>query len=66
MDYFTNPDLMNHIFSNGFHCKEYGRALAHLCFMNEKLSKKVCKVIVNGVGSDCTKNYLDALETFVT
>jgi hypothetical protein len=32
-----------------FQEEEFGRALTHLCFDNEKLSKKVCKLLLKAV-----------------
>jgi hypothetical protein len=69
IEYFTNLDLMNHIFQNGYACKDYGRALGHVCYGNEKLSKKVCKFLLHGVTRNndynFIKNFLDGLEPFI-
>lgn len=54
--YFTNPDLVSFIMQYNFQEEEYGRALTHLCFDNEKLSKKVCKFLLKSiVNSDYEK-----------
>lgn len=39
ISYLTNPDLFNQIMSNGYQEETFGKALAHLCFDNAKLSK---------------------------
>lgn len=41
IEYLTNPDLMTLIFDQNLACAEYGKALAHVSFNNEKLSKKI-------------------------
>jgi hypothetical protein len=41
IEYFTNPDLMKMIMEKSYNCEDYGKAIAHLCFENPKLSKKI-------------------------
>ena len=68
-DFFTNQDLMNLIIGNGFASADYGRALAHLCFNNKKLSKHLCQYMLTAVKSnpdqDKLPSFLDIVEELV-
>ena len=51
-DFFTNQDLMNSIIGNNFGAAEYGRALAHLCYNDNKLSKNICMYMLTAIKSN--------------
>jgi hypothetical protein len=51
IEYFTNPDLIKIIMDNSYNCEDYGKAIAHLCFENEKLSKKIAKILLKGIAA---------------
>ena len=51
VEYFTNPDFMSLVIENKQDCTGFGMALAHLCFENEKLSKKIFKFLLKGITS---------------
>ena len=48
-DFFTNQDLMNLVIGNNFGAADYGRALAHLCYNNKKLSKKLSLYVLTAI-----------------
>jgi hypothetical protein len=67
IDYFTNLDLMKLIMENSYNCEEYGLAVAHICFEDEKLSKKVARFLLKGISSandnlPIMENYLKVVE----
>ena len=65
-DFFTNQDLMNLIIGNNFGAAEYGRALAHLCYNDKKLSKNICIYVLKSTpDQDRLPSYLDIVEELV-
>ena len=65
-DFFTNQDLMNLIIGNNFGAAEYGRALAHLCYNDKKLSKNICMYVLKSTpDQDRLPSYLDIVEELV-
>ena len=49
LEYFTNPDFINIVMYNSYQPQELGEALAHICYGNKKLSKKICGLILKGI-----------------
>lgn len=45
-DFFTNEDMFELILSQEYAILDYSKALAHLCYGNEELSKQVCKMAI--------------------
>ena len=63
------PQYMKQIFNAGSGCEEFGKSLAELCHENEKLSKRVCKMFVNGINNadyEKIENYSEALKPILT
>jgi hypothetical protein len=61
---------MDLIFKEGLACEEYGKALAHVCFSDEKLSKKIASDLLTRVAKnqdeDLVKNILDVVIEFTS
>ena len=69
LEYFTLPDMMGLIMLHGWSTEDYGRALAHLCYKNKKLSKLACKYVLTSLkhNDDAVKlpSYLSVIEELV-
>jgi len=69
ISYITNPDLFSLVVSNGYQEEAFGKALAHLCFDNAKLSKVIClrllKLIVFS-DYDKVKQCIEVVNTLLT
>lgn len=61
LEYFTNSDLFDLIMTNDYGVICYAKALAHLCYGNETLSKKVCKMARTSCFASDHPNYLIVL-----
>lgn len=49
IEFLTNLDLFNIVMSNDYQQEQFGKALAHVCFENIKLSKKICKRLMKQI-----------------
>lgn len=61
---FFSQTFIDKIFKDGYECEEFGKALAHFCYKNEKISKKVAKTLLKGISKndfERIKNYLDVV-----
>ena len=61
LEYFTNSDFFEIILSNDYAVLDYAKALAHVCFGNEQLSKKICKLARDCCYEGSRQNYLIVL-----
>ncbi len=61
IEFFTNSDLFELILSCDYHVLDYARALAHVCYGNAELSKKVCKMAIECRYEGSRANYLKVL-----
>ena len=61
LDFFTNEDLFEMIMSNDYDVHAYAKGLAHVCYGNEKLSKKVCRMARDNCFEGDHPNYLIVL-----
>ena len=69
IEYLTNPDLFNLIVQSGYQEEQFGKALAHLCFDNHKISKTVCGRILKLIvfsDYDKVKPYIEIVNTLLT
>ena len=60
---------MNLVIGNNFGAADYGRALAHLCFNNKKLSKRLSLYVLTAIKSNPDQDklpaFLDIVEELV-
>ena len=61
LEYFTNSDFFEIVMSNDYAVNDYARALAHVCYGNEELSKTVCKMARDCCFEGNHPNYLIVL-----
>ena len=61
LEYFTNEDLFALVMTNDYDVYAYAKGLAHVCFGNETLSKKVCKMARDNCFEGNHPNYLIVL-----
>ncbi len=69
IEYLSNPDLFNLIVQNGYQEEQFGKALAHLCFDNHKISKAVCLRILKLIvfsDYDKVKPYIEIVNILLT
>jgi len=69
ISYLTNPDLFNIIMNNSYQEEAFGKALAHLCFDNVKLSKKICSRLLKLIvfsDYDKVKNCIEIVNTLLS
>jgi hypothetical protein len=69
VEYLSNPDLFNIIVSSGYQEEQFGKALAHLCFDNHKMSKTICLRILKLIvfsDYDKVKPYIEVVGTLLT
>lgn len=67
MIFFTD-DFINKIFKDGYECEEFGKALAHFCYKDDNISKKIAKDLLKGISKndfEKIKNYLDVVTQVV-
>lgn len=50
--FFTNPDFLEFVLGKGYATQEYGKALAHLCYGNKKLSKQLCELVCRDIAAN--------------
>ena len=65
---FLNEEFLKKSMKEGYECAELGMALAHWCFKNYKLSRKVAKILVKGINScdyEKIKNYIEIVHAFL-
>ena len=65
IEYFTNPDFISLVMLNDYDSANYGKALAHLCYSNKKLSKRICEQLLRAmVTTDYQRidSYLNAIQ----
>jgi len=70
IDIVINCNFFNGVCYDDYSCENYGKALAHLCFNNKKLSKLICIRLTEGI-RNCknyfaSKSFLQVMEHFVT
>lgn len=59
---FTNNKLFEMILKHGYACLNYGKGLAHVGYMNRKMTKHVSKSLMKAIGTssyDKIRNLLD-------
>ena len=61
LEFFTNSDLFELILSCDYHVIDYSKALAHVCYGDAALSKKVCKMAVECRYEGSRSNYFKVL-----
>ena len=61
IEFFTNSDLFELILSCDYHVLDYARALAHVCFGDAELSRKVCMMAIECRYEGSSTNYLKVL-----
>lgn len=61
LEYFTNSDLFELIMSCDYGVLDYAKALAHVCYGNEQLSKRICKMARECCYEGSHPNYLIVL-----
>ena len=61
LEYFTNSDMFELIMCNDYEVLSYAKGLAHVCYGNEELSKKVCKMARENCFEGSHPNYLIVL-----
>ena len=54
-EYFTRPAFLEFVLGKGYATQEYGKALAHLCYGDKKLSKQICELVCR----DIVSNYMN-------
>ena len=62
--FFTHQEFIDKVLKEGYECEEFGKALAHFCYKNEKFSKQVAKLLLKGISRndyEKVKNYLDVV-----
>lgn len=69
IQFLTNQDLFNIVIEQGYAEEAFGMALAHLCFDNKKLSKRICLRLLKQIvfsDYDKVKPCIEVVNTLLT
>ena len=69
IDIFTHEYFMEKVLFYDYNAGDYGKALAHLCFGNEELSKLIAKRLTVGIRNcknyAASKPYFEIMEPYI-
>ena len=61
LEYFTNSDFFEMVMRDDYAVTDYAKGLAHVCYGNEEISKKVCRMARDNCFEGNHPNYLTVL-----